>query len=290
MEKWSNIESLDNMYQASNLGRIKRLGRVDSINHYWPERILKQNTRGNGYKYVHISVDGKVKSYAVHRLVAECFCEKPEGCDIVNHIDNNPSNNNANNLEWTTYKGNMQHAAKQGRMKGHLHISKASLAAQEKRKVPVIATDKKGNEFYFVSQTEAAKVLNVNRSHISAACRKEYGYKKIGGYEFRYFDKERQKEKPRKVGMSKEEQSERTRIRMMGNQLSKGRPCSERTKKILREKSGKPVCQYDLNMNLIRKFDSINEVRKVLGYSVEYAVTKKKDHICHGYIWRCKNE
>lgn len=290
MEIWKDIESLNNLYKASNYGRIKRVERVDNNNHRWPEKILKSSKRNNGYYIVNISIDGKVKKHAVHRLVAECFCEKPDGCDIVNHIDNDPSNNKAENLEWTTYKGNMQHAAKQGRMKGHKHTSKASLASIEKRKVPVIATDKNGNEFYFSSQAEAAKALHVTRGHISAACRKEYGYKTVGGYEFKYADAKRQNEPPKKVGMTRRELAELTRKRMMGNQYSKGRPCSEQTKKALRKKRGKPVCQYDLSMNLIREFDSVNEVRSVLGYSIEYAVTKKKDHICHGYIWRYKNE
>lgn len=290
MEIWKDIESLNNLYKASNYGRIKRVERVDNNNHRWPEKILKASKQNTGYYMVNISIDGKAKRHSVHRLVAECFCEKPDGCDIVNHIDNNPSNNKAENLEWTTYKGNMHHAAKQGRMKGHKHTSEASLAAQEKRKVPVIAVDKDGNEFYFESQAEAAKKLNVQRGHISLACRKEYGYKTLGGYSFKYADPERQMIQPKKVGMSKEELAEITRKRMLGNKYSQGVPCSEETKKKLRKKHGKPICQYDLDMNLIREFDSVNETRSVLGYSVEYALTKKKDHICHGYIWRYKNE
>ena len=42
----------------------------------------------------------------VHRLVAAAFCLKADGCDVVNHVDGDPDNNAATNLEWTTYKGN----------------------------------------------------------------------------------------------------------------------------------------------------------------------------------------
>lgn len=61
----------------------------------------------------------KVKKYrSVHRLVAEAFCEKKEGCNVVNHLDSNVKNNHASNLEWTTYTGNAIHAFEKGRRKG----------------------------------------------------------------------------------------------------------------------------------------------------------------------------
>ncbi len=50
----------------------------------------------------------------IHRLVAWEYCNKPEGCDIVNHIDANVRNNYYKNLEWTTVKGNTQHAIRMG--------------------------------------------------------------------------------------------------------------------------------------------------------------------------------
>ena len=290
MEIWKSIKSLDGKYQASNQGRIKRVERKDNTGHTWPEKILKLTDLGNGYLAVNISIDGKVKKHSVHRLVAECFCPKPEGCDVVNHIDSNRQNNCADNLEWTTSKGNMQHASKSGRMKGSETIHKALEVSRKKRMVPVIAIGADGTEHYFHSQAEAAKMLGIHRGHISAACRKEYGYKTIQGYSFRYADPDRQNEKPKHIGMTKEEFSELMRNRMKGNEYSKGKPCPEKTKKAIAEKLGVKICQYDLNMNLIREFDSINETRKALGYSVEYALKKKKDHICHGYIWRYKNE
>lgn len=45
----------------------------------------------------------------VHRLVALYFCEKHEGCNVVNHIDSDKTNNHASNLEWTTISGNTKH-------------------------------------------------------------------------------------------------------------------------------------------------------------------------------------
>lgn len=38
----------------------------------------------------------------VHRLVAQAFIPNPKNYPIINHKDENPSNNHINNLEWCT--------------------------------------------------------------------------------------------------------------------------------------------------------------------------------------------
>lgn len=62
------------------------------------------------YLFVHLSRDNTQKVGKIHRLVATHFCNKPDGCDVVNHLDSNPFNNRSYNLEWTTQSGNMKHA------------------------------------------------------------------------------------------------------------------------------------------------------------------------------------
>ena len=101
-----NGESAVRMY-VSRFGFVYRVNGLDGT-----VEELGHTLNCSGIAYV--SVDDKITS--VHRLVAEAFCDKKAGCDVVNHIDNDPSNNEASNLEWTTQKGNMEHAAKQGRM------------------------------------------------------------------------------------------------------------------------------------------------------------------------------
>ena len=56
----------------------------------------------NGYKQVKY----KGKMYRVHRLVAECFIPNPHNLPMVNHIDEDKSNNNVENLEWCDAKYN----------------------------------------------------------------------------------------------------------------------------------------------------------------------------------------
>lgn len=192
-EVWKDIKGYEGVYQVSNHGRVRSLNHsVVQMNNgtlckrLYKGRVLTQRTSNGGYKRVHLSNGKNNKWYSVHRLVAFAFCEKPDGNDIVNHIDNNPDNNRAENLEWTTYKGNMQHASKQGRM----HYQPDNLKrAQLARNLPVIATDKSGHEITYKSITEACKSLNLSesiRGHISSVCKGEYGCKTAGGYRWRY--------------------------------------------------------------------------------------------------------
>ena len=289
MELWKDICGYEGQYQVSNLGRVKRLERLDTNNHRWAEKILKQTVR-NGYLAINISVNGTVSKLAVHRLVAQAFCLKADGCNIVNHIDNNPQNNRAENLEWTTYKGNMQHASKQGRMKANAqaYINMANI--HERRKVPVIATDKNGKTYYFASQTEAAKSLNIRRSHISAACRKEYGYKTLGGYSFQFADDERAKNAlPHKIGRSKEQLREESRQRMIGNTLMVGRHLSEEHKEKLRKNNAKKVLQYSKDGTFIAEYASTQAVLRELGINVS-ACVRGITKTAGNYFWKYKEE
>lgn len=52
----------------------------------------------------------------IHRIVAMTFIENPYNYKEVNHIDNNRSNNNVNNLEWCSREQNLQHAMEYGNM------------------------------------------------------------------------------------------------------------------------------------------------------------------------------
>ena len=113
MEIWKDVVGYEGIYQVSNCGRVKSLAR----NYRHNERVLKLNIKTNGYLQAHLCRDGKTKWFHVHRLVADAFIPKIDGCTIINHKDNDRQNNNVENLEWTTQKDNIQHAMKQGRMK-----------------------------------------------------------------------------------------------------------------------------------------------------------------------------
>ena len=113
MEIWKNIKGYEEEYQVSNLGNVRSLGRyingprgkrkIDS-------KILKPYKTSYGYLVVSI----KNKKMMVHRLVAEAFINNPDLLPQVNHIDGNKTNNNSNNLEWISSRGNVIHAYNTG--------------------------------------------------------------------------------------------------------------------------------------------------------------------------------
>lgn len=71
---------------------------------------LKPNINRRGYKYVVFCKNKKMKTFVVHRIIALTFVPNPMELPVVNHKDGDKLNNNAENFEWTTFKGNTTHA------------------------------------------------------------------------------------------------------------------------------------------------------------------------------------
>ena len=75
---------------------------------YKRKKFLKPGVNRYGYLYVNLWKDGKVKTYSLHRLVAEAFIPNPENLPQVDHIDGNKMHNFLNNLQWITNRDNVR--------------------------------------------------------------------------------------------------------------------------------------------------------------------------------------
>lgn len=100
-EIWMNINGYED-YQISNYGRVKSLKNGK-------ERMLSPRLRRDGYLDVNLWENGKQKFYQVHRLVAEYFVPGYQEGYVVNHIDEDKTNNVASNLEWISQRQNTIH-------------------------------------------------------------------------------------------------------------------------------------------------------------------------------------
>lgn len=119
VEIWKDLENYIGIYQISNTGKVKSLARPviikDKIINL-KERLLKNDINKKGYCRVTLSKNSKINRYLVHRLVANTFIDNPLNKPFVNHIDNNPSNNRSDNLEFVIHSENMVHSQKQNRL------------------------------------------------------------------------------------------------------------------------------------------------------------------------------
>ena len=73
---------------------------------YKYKKFLKPRVNHKGYLYVNLWKDGKVKTYSLHRLVAEAYIPNPDNLPQVDHIDENKTHNYVNNLQWITHRDN----------------------------------------------------------------------------------------------------------------------------------------------------------------------------------------
>ena len=193
-EEWRPIRNYEGLYEVSNMGNVKSLERTvwDSVRGYYRtvhERILKGRDSGQGYQKVQLCKDGKIKNYFVHQLVATAFCENQEGYTEVNHLDENPKNNCADNLEFCSRKYNVNYGTRTERQAEKIRGKKQSEETIKKRVEklgkPVLAIHKiNGLILEFPSAHEASRVLRINQGSITRCCQGKQMTAK--GYTFFY--------------------------------------------------------------------------------------------------------
>ena len=135
-EIWKAIPGFEGLYQVSNKGRIKSVGRWkfarpnESCRQWVRERILKLGTHKAGYKIASPCKNGTAKPIGVHCLVLLAFVgPKPNPRYEACHKNGKPADNRLENLRWGTPKDNAQDRTRHGRSgRWHPHGSKSSLA------------------------------------------------------------------------------------------------------------------------------------------------------------------
>ncbi|QHJ80736.1 MAG: hypothetical protein [Bacteriophage sp.] len=90
MEIWKDVKGFEGKYWVSNKGNVRGYYSYDGL----------KGRDVNGYLQICLSHKGKRHERRVHRLVAEAFLGLDIESDVVvNHKDEDKSNNNVENLE-----------------------------------------------------------------------------------------------------------------------------------------------------------------------------------------------
>ena len=186
-EQWKDVSGYEGLYQVSNLGNVKALerevlGKDGKIYHY-KERILKSFYNDTGYLHVALHKNGKRKTCKVHRLVAQAFIPNPNNLPIINHRDENKSNNLYTNLEWCDHKYNTNYGTRTERWREH---NKDKHERQQKKVLNVTTGE------IFNSLKEVEEKLEIPHSNVSKCCHGER--KTAGGYEWQFVSLDKLKE------------------------------------------------------------------------------------------------
>lgn len=94
-EIWKDVVGYEGYYQVSNLGNVRSIkyGKISNM-------YLRKHKYG--YMTIRFSVNGIVRGYKIHRLVAEAFIPNPENKPHIDHINTIRTDNRVENLRWVT--------------------------------------------------------------------------------------------------------------------------------------------------------------------------------------------
>lgn len=187
METWKPVKGYPD-YEVSDLGRVRSKDFVRHIKQANREydfhrkgKIVKPLKRRHGYLSVFLYYEGGRTQESVHRLVAEAFCEHPEGKDEVNHKNEIKSDNRACNLEWVSHQENCNY--------GTLAERKSIAHTNGKNSKAVQQYDFEGNLIAeYPSIAEAERQTGFNRSSICCHIKGKPGYSHAYGYKWKYKD------------------------------------------------------------------------------------------------------
>ena len=184
-EEWRDVVGYEGYYVVSSFGRIA------SIRGYYqytkngktfirknPPHICSTKSIANNYYYtMTFRVNYGHETKYVHRIVAEAFVPNPNNYNVIDHIDDNPHNNRADNLQWCTYSINNS--------KTHHRIN-SSISHRGQiayNKTPVVQL-KNGQYVATFSSMCDAERLGFNHSAIHRVCNGKL--KTHGGFRWMY--------------------------------------------------------------------------------------------------------
>ena len=107
-EEWRGVVGVEDIYQVSDMGRIRRIGAGRGAR---PGHTLSPTKGGTNGKYLKVILGRLWGRYYVHRMVAQAFHgDPPSSAHEVNHLNGDTHDNRACNLQWVTRSENNIHS------------------------------------------------------------------------------------------------------------------------------------------------------------------------------------
>lgn len=165
------------LYEVGNDGSVMSLKWAKTNT----KHLLTPGKQKNGYLYVYLT---NKKRFYVHRLVAMAFIPNPQCLPIINHKDEDKTNNHVDNLEWCTIKYNRNYGDANKKVSNKLknHPNLSVFVNQYTRKGVFVKQ--------YPSISEAHRQSGLPIQNILLCCQHSPRYTHCGGYVWRYhYDK-----------------------------------------------------------------------------------------------------
>ena len=124
MDEWRVIAARPN-YEICRDGRVRRVAAGQGA---VAGKFIKPRINTTGYPFVTLWADRKMRSFNIHRLLAEAFLPRSPERTQVNHRNGIKTDNRLENLEWATPSENIQHAVRLGLFKGAPEVRRGEAA------------------------------------------------------------------------------------------------------------------------------------------------------------------
>lgn len=203
-ELWKNVPypGYDKRYLAGNLGHIYGISQ---------HKILKSSIWPKPYQGIILYDSAGHRMFRqIHIIIARCFCtgNLPQGISLgrdngilgycVNHIDEDPTNNKADNLEFISQGDNDRYGHRSANSALQRMKMRAPMTEEEKTKILNQLCSKRAKSVaqytlegrfvrVFKSISQASKYTGAPASGISLCCNHAKGYTQSGGFRWEYF-------------------------------------------------------------------------------------------------------